>query len=62
MIVGITGAVLMGIWLTGFRIGWALMDRWIERKKQKPIKTTYQWIDKRPPRKGGLSLLERDEW
>lgn len=33
MSAGITGALLMMIYVAGAKIGWSLMDRWLERRE-----------------------------
>lgn len=44
-------AIIMLGWGVGFRIGWRLMDRHLERRKHKAIKAKYEWKD-RPPQGG----------
>jgi hypothetical protein len=33
MTAGITGALLMVLYVAGAKIGWSLMDRWLERRE-----------------------------
>jgi hypothetical protein len=42
MSAGITGALMMVLYVAGAKIGWSLMDRWLERRatKSPPEKIT----------------------
>ena len=63
MMTGFIGAGMMALWIIGAKLGWAWMDGVLARRKAKPLKAPYRWVDdKGPPQEGGLSNLEKRKW